>query len=139
MSVQTVKSQLLASLNAMQTLKAAYDWESSNPDGNYPFATLTLRDGDGEFRSTAHNLRRRGFTIRLYQERTKVGQGPESAEDIMMAVIDELEQHLDANTTLSGTCKYAYPVGWRAAYVDREHDMRLLEIDVDAMELVSSV
>lgn len=138
MSVNTVRQQLLASLQAMQTLKAAYDWESSNPDGKYPFATLTLRDGSGEFRSTAHNLRKRGFTIRVYQERTSAGQGPQQAEQIAMAVIDELETHLDMNTTLSGTCKYARPVSWRAQYVDREADMRVLEVNVDAYEIVAS-
>ena len=138
MSVITVKDQLLTALNAMQTLKAAYGWDTSNPNGNYPFATLTIRDGDGEFRSTAHNLRRRGFRIKIYQERSKAGQGPQNAETIAEGVINELETHLDMNTTLSGTCKYAKPTGWRAMYVDRELDTRVLEVDVDAYEIVAS-
>lgn len=138
MSLITVKDQLLTALNAMQTLKAAYGWDTSNPNGNYPFATLTIRDGDGEFRSTAHNLRRRGFRIKIYQERSKAGQGPQNAETIAESVINELETHLDMNTTLSGTCKYAKPTGWRAMYVDRELDTRVLEVDVDAYEIVAS-
>lgn len=138
MSVITVKSKLLEALNAMQTLKAAYDWETSNSNGYYPYATLTLRNGVGEFRSTAHNMRTRGFTIRVYQEQSKEGQGPEMAEEIAMNVINELEQHLDMNTTLSGACKYAMPIGWRAEYVDRELDTRVLEIEVDAVEIVAS-
>ncbi|MHA1842390.1 MAG: hypothetical protein ACTSYW_10490 [Candidatus Heimdallarchaeota archaeon] len=138
MSVSIIRSKLLEKLNDMQSLKGAWDWETSNPEGKYPFATLTLRDGSGSFESTAHNLRRRGFKIRIYQERSKTGQGPENAEDISASVIDELEEALDMDTTLSGACKYVIPVGWRAGYVDRELDTRILEIDVDAFELVSS-
>lgn len=138
MSVITVKQKLLEGLQAMESLKAAYGWETSNPAGNYPFATLTIRQGEGEFRSTAHNLRTRGFTIRVYQEQSKEGQGPQQAETIATNVIDELERHLDMNTTLSGACKYATPISWRALYVDRETDTRVLEIEVDALEIVAS-
>lgn len=138
MSVAAIRAKLLTKLDEMQTLKGAWDWETSNPHGKYPYATLTLRDGTGTFRSTAHNLRRRGFKIRLYQERAKTGQGPESAEDISTNVIDELEKALDMDTTLSGTCKFITPVGWRAGYVDRETTTRILEIDINAIELVSS-
>jgi len=138
MSATIIRTKLLIKLGEMQSLKAAYDWETSNPSGNYPFAALTLRDGEGSFESTAHNLRRRGFRIRIYQERAKIGQGPETAEDISANVIDELEKALDMDTTLSGTCKYVIPTGWTAGYVDRELDTRILEINVDAFELVSS-
>lgn len=133
-----VRSALLTKLNSMTTLKAVFDYETSNADGKYPFATLTLRDGEGEFRSTAHNLRRRGFYIRIYQERSKVGQGPDNAEEIAVAFIDELEQTLDADTTLNGVCKYVIPARWDASYVDRELDTRLLEVEIDAFDIVTS-
>lgn len=135
MAVSTVKTKLLEKLNDMQTLKAAFDWETSNPNGQYPYATITLRDGQGEFASTAHNLRRRGFRIKVYQELSKIGQGPQMAESIQTNVIDELELALDMDTTLSGTVKYVNPPRWRAIYVDRELDTRVLEMDVDAYEL----
>ena len=138
MSIVTLRASLLAKLNAMQGLKAAYSWETSNPDGNYPFATLTLREGIGEFLSSSHNQRTRGFTIRVYQERSKVGQGPEQAERITAELIDEFEAAFDMDTTLSGVCKYVDPVNWRATYVDRELDTRILEYDVNAIEVVNS-
>ena len=138
MSVSTLRQRLLTKLNAMQTLKGVWDWETSNVEGKYPFATLTLRDGEGSFESTFHNLRRRGFRIRIYQERAKLGQGPENAEDISTSVIDELETALDMDTTLSGTCKYVKPAGWVAGYQDRELDVRILEINIDAYELSES-
>lgn len=133
-----VRAALLAKLNSMTTLKAVYDYEASNSGGNYPFATLTLREGDGEFRSTGHNLRRRGFNVRIYQERAKVGQGPDNAEEISVAVIDELEQILDADTTLGGVCKYVIPARWDASYVDRELDTRILQVELDAYDIVIS-
>ena len=139
MSVVAIKNQLLTSLNALQTLKAAYPYETANPNGNYPFATLTLDRGEGRFRSTAHNERTRTFNIRIFQEQMKTGQGTANAESIAVSIIDELEQHLDMNTTLSGTCKYAQPISWKAKYEDREHDTRVLDITVEAYEIVNSL
>lgn len=135
MSVVTVKEKLLTKLNEMQTLKGAFPWETSNPNGKYPYASITIRDGDGEYGSSVHNLRRRGFRIRVYQELTKIGQGPQMAEAIATNVIDELESAIDMDTTLSGVVKYVLPPSWRAMYVDRELDTRVLEMDVDAYEL----
>lgn len=133
--ITTVQAKLLQKLNDMQSLKAAYPWETSNPNGNFPYATLTLREGSGKFASTFHNIRRRGFRIRIYQELSKIGQGPQMAEAIQTSVIDELEAALDMDTTLSGTVKYVEPPNWRATYVDRELDTRVLEMDVDAYEI----
>ena len=138
MSVTTLRQRLLTKLNAMQTLKGVWDWETSNPDAKHPYATVTLREGDANFRSTAHNLRRQGFTIRLRQEQTKTGQGPEAAEDILTAVLDEFEKAVDMDTTLSGACKYAQPAGWRADWETKDMITRILEIYIDAFELVSS-
>lgn len=139
MSVVNIKNQLLASLNAMGTLKAAFAYETGNPQGKYPFATLTIREGDGEYADVSRNLRRHRFTIRVYQEQSKEGQGVQQAEVIAVNVLDELYAHLDLITTLSGTCKYSRPARWEASYVDREMDTRILEIQVDAFELSPSM
>ena len=138
-NVTGIKASLLAKLNAMQSLKAAYGWETSNPSGNYPFATLTLRAGEGEFRSTFHNLRRERFRVRIYQEQNRPqGQGPAAAETISTNVLDEFLTAVDMDTTLSGTCKYVKPVRWDASYQDRDVDTRILEIDIDAFEITSA-
>lgn len=138
MSLLAIKNNLKTALEAMQTLKAVYDYEAPNSSGSYPYATLTIMEGDAEYRSTAHNLRRRRLRIRVYQEMTKIGQGSQSAESIALSVVDELEAHLDLNTTLSGACKYAVPVAWEAQYIDREVDTRVLQMDVDAMDLTTA-
>ena len=138
MSIQNIRTKLLQKLSQMGTIKACYDWETSNSSGNYPFATLTLDKGTSEFRSNYHNLRNHSFRVRIYQERSKIGQGPETAEDIVSNIIDEVYTAFDMDTTLSGTCKYVMPVGYDATYSDRELDTRLLEINIDAIELSSS-
>lgn len=138
MSVENTRAKILEKLNDMQKLKAAYNWETSNVSGNYPYATLTLREGHGEYGSSSHNLRMRGFRVRIYQERSKTGQGPQTAEEIATKVLDEIETAFDMDTTLSGAVKYTLPASWVAEYVDRELDTRVLTINLDAYELVSS-
>jgi len=138
MSISTVKTALLGKLNAMGSLKVTYGRETGNPSGNYPYATLTLRDGDGEFATTKHNYQRYGFWIRVYQEQSKQGQGVQGAEDISVIVMDELRIALNMDTTLSGNCKYVRPISFDASYVNRDLDMRVLEIKVDAHDVVSA-
>lgn len=136
--VSTIKTGIITALNAMSSLKVVYAFESGNPSGQYPMATVTIREGSGEFRSTAHNLRKHGFWVRVYQEQSKVGQGISAAETITVSVLDELFAHFDRVTTLSGLCKYVTPVSYNARYVDREHDVRILEVQLDAWEIVAS-
>jgi|SRR3989304_581760 len=138
MSISLIKSQILTSLNAMGSLKSASGFDTGNPSGNYPFATLTIQEGDGEFADTARNLRRHNFLIRVYQEQSKEGQGVAQAETIAINVLDELYAHLDLITTLSGTCKYAQPVRYRTMYENRELDVRVLEVQLDAFEIGAS-
>lgn len=138
MSVVNIKNGIITALNAMGSLKVVYAFESGNPSGQYPMATVTVREGTGEFRTTAHNLRKHGFWIRVYQEQAKIGQGISAAETITVSVLDEMFAHFDRVTTLSGLCKYVTPVSWNARMIDREHDVRLLEIQLDAWEIVTS-
>ena len=138
MSLVNIKNAIKAKLQDMQTLKAVFEYESANPNGKYPFAVLTLRDGDGVMRTTHHNQRRQGFWIRVFQEQSKVGQGASQAESISVAVMDELQTAFDMDTTLSGICKYIDPLQFNADYVDRELDTRVLEVQLDAFEIVNS-
>lgn len=138
MSISTTKQSVINKLNDMQSLKVVYGYSSANPDGKYPMATVTLGSGTGEFRSTAHNLRERIFTVKVYQEKMSTGQGDEQAETIVTNVIDEMETAFDMDTTLSGACKFVRAIDWVADYEDREHDTRVLTINITAVDLVSA-
>lgn len=120
----------------MQSLKGVSVYETSNPDGKFPLATLTINEGEGDFASTAHNFRRRGYALRIFQEATV--QGPKNAESIAVKVIDEIEEALDMDTTLSGTCKYVRPAGWRSFYQKGDVSTRVLEVLIDAFEVVDA-
>ena len=139
MSVLTIKTAIKNKLDDMGTLKAVFEYETGNPDGKYPFATVTLRNGDGIFRTTRHNQRRYGYWIRVYQEQSKQGQGISVAEDIAANVINELLTAFDMDTTLSGVCKFVDVVSYAADYSNRELDVRILEIEVDAHDIVASL
>ncbi len=128
----------MASLNAMGTLKAAFPYETSDSGGKYPFACLTLKGGNGVFADTARNLRKHSFWIRVYQEQSKEGQGVQQAETIAISVLDELLAHLDLNMTLSGNCKYTKPASYNAMYTRRELTVRILELQLDAFEIVTA-
>ncbi len=139
MSISSIRSKLLGKLQIMQTLKAAFDYETSNSNGQFPYGTVSLRGGTGEFRSTAHNQRVQSFWIRIYQERDRLGQGPSSAESIVTNSLDEILTAFDMDTTLSGICKFVQPVRWDTTYITQANVVRLLEVQVEATELVSSV
>lgn len=137
MSIVNTKAVILRKLQDMGSLKYVYDYEKGQPEG-YPFATLTLREGEGQFADTQKHLRRRSFNVRVYQERTEAGQGASNAERLAAQCIDELETAFDMDITLSGNVKWARPVRWTAGYVEREVNTRVLDVIVDTMELTTT-
>ncbi len=138
MSLISVRTAIVNKLNDMQHLKGVYDYPVANVDGNYPYATVTLRRSDAEIRSTKHNLRTRSFWIRVYQEMIKTGQGPEQAERIMTKVVSEIEDSFARDTTLSGEVSWTEPLSWSASYRNREHDIRVVEIQLNTKELAET-
>lgn len=136
--IHDIKTNIIAKLNAMQSLNAVYGYPASNIDGTYPFATVTLRSSDAVIRATSYNLRTRSFWIRVYQEMSKIGQGSEEAETIATDISDEIEQAFDMDTTLSGVVHYCEPISINYSYRNRDLDTRILEIQLDTKEVVSA-
>lgn len=136
MSIIAINNAILQKLNEMQTLKTVYNYESPNPTGEYPYATLVIGEAKGQFATTAHNLRERYFTIRIRQEIMAEGQGDENSEQILIEVMDEMETAFDRDTTLSGICKFVRPATWTASYENNVHHMRLITINLEATEVL---
>lgn len=136
--VKSFRTKIEEKLNDMQTLKTVYDFDSANPNGQYPLATMAVESGEAEFLSTQHFLRSHRFKIRVFQERTNVGQGVETAENISMDVLEEMLNAFDMDTTLSGVAKYVRPIEYNTDYEDREHATRVLEVVLEAVEVVQS-
>lgn len=138
MSLVNISAKILQKLNDTQSIKVAYEYESANPDGKYPLATVTPASFEGEFASSAHNRRAYLFNVRIYQERTENAFGAAKAERVMREVVDEVITAFDSDTTLSGTTIYCRPVAGNFDYIEREHDARSAEITLEAVDVVSS-
>lgn len=139
-TIVSITSKILQKVGQLQSIKNAYDYEKGiTPTTGFPIATVTFKSGEGEFLTTAHNLRKHQFYIRVYQERTDTGAGTNKAERVSREVLDEMLTAFDYDTTLSGIVKYVHPVTWDGAYLDRETDTRVLELVLEAVEIVTSI
>ena len=140
-TVVDIKAALINKLSGVGSLNGVYPYQIAQvTGGNYPFATITLKDGDGVFADTIRNKRKFRFQIDCFQERTVAGQGEQKAEVIVEAMLDEILTAFDNDTTLSGLVKWVTPVSFNANYVDREvGDTRFCQVIVEAYALVSSI
>ncbi len=102
----------------------------------YPAGALTILEGEGEFASTHHNVRRRRFSFKVYIDATSWDL--KQAEEISISALDEIEEALDRDTTLSGAVKYVAPVAWDARSEVREFDVRVLDLTIEAVELTQT-
>lgn len=142
MSVTTVRTAIKNKLDDLGTLQGTFDYETGQPTG-YPFATVTPDSGITEFgdsagSGSARNIQTTDFKVRIYQEREKGLFGPEKAERVSVEVLDELLTAFQMDTTLSGTVKWQRPTNWNAGYDIRENVVRLLEVTIQAVEVVDS-
>jgi hypothetical protein len=137
----TIRSAIVNKLNGVSRLNGVYSAEIDIPtDGKYPFATVIFSGDKGEFGDTIRNKRTYTFYINLYQERTSTGFGNLKAEDVMLAMCDEIETAFDMDTTLSGTVKWVRPVSMDPDYIDREiGDTRMTRLIAECVTIVPSI
>lgn len=131
-----IQNKLLGS----QYLNGVYLTEIPTPaNGQYPFATVTLKKSEAKFGDTIRNDRTFSFKVAVYQERTKAGQGPVQSEAIEILLADEVITAFDADTTLSGLVSMVKPISFDANYVNREiGDTRILDFEITGRALVPS-
>lgn len=133
-----IATAIINKISGSSYLNGVYLGEVATPtNGQYPFATVSLRHGEGKFGDTIRNDRLFTFKCNVYQERTKPGQGPIASESIVLGLVDELITAFDADTTLSGLVSMVKPVSFDATYVTREiGDTRILEFTIEGRALV---
>lgn len=137
MNLTDISTKIAQKLQDCQTIKAVYEFETGNAGGNYPMATITPQSFTGEFASTAHNRRSFLFSVKIYQERD-AGFGVEKAERVMREAVDEIITAFDMDTTLSGTVTYCRPIDADFSHEDRELDVRLADITLEAVVVSSA-
>lgn len=140
-NISNIRTALVTKLSGIGSLHAVYDNEQAVPeDGKYPFATIIYDGTDAKFGDTIRNIRTERFIVNVYQERTQLGFGNEKAEDVIIAICDEIQTAFDADTTLSGMVKWIKPLKSNTNYVDREiGDTRVAQYTVEAVTVVPSI
>lgn len=133
MSIAAVKERLLTKLQGLSTVADVRGYNASVWD-NYPGGSLTVASGKAFFASTHHNKRVRQFSFKVFVDRTVWDE--KQAEDISVSVLDEVETALDRDTTLSGLVAYCAPVSWSTSFAVREFDVKILDLAIEAIEIV---
>lgn len=142
MSAQPVWNAIKNKVSGAGTLHGSYNYEMGQPDG-YPYATVTLVDGNTAFGDSAasqsgRNIEKHNFVVRVYQEREPALFGAEKAERIAMEILDELLTAFNQDTTLSGVVKYSLPTEWQLSYDVNDKVVRTLELTIETMVVVNS-
>lgn len=139
--VVNISALIVTKLQGISGLNGVYNYEIDKPtNGKYPFATVAIRSGVGEFGDTIRNIRRHTFVINIYQERTQAAFGNEKAERLIREMIDEILTAFDNDTRLGGAVKMVTPLSYNADYVDREiGDTRIVQFEGECMTVVDSV
>lgn len=134
-----ISAKIVTELSDITGLHSVYAYEPAlSDDGKYPFATVTIDSVDGQFGDTQRNVRTYKFVVRVYQERTKVGNS--KAERLIREIADEILTLFDNNTTLDGMVKMVRPVTANFDYIDREiGDTRVAEYNFECVNVVPSI
>ena len=127
--VSTLSGAIVTKLQTVSELNGVYNYEVAQPtNGQYPFATVSIRNGTGVFGSNQRNIRKYTFTINVYQERTKAAMGSENAETVIRTLIDSILTAFDNDIRLGGACLWVEPLSYDANYIDREiGDTRIVQ------------
>lgn len=135
-----ISALIKAKLEGINGLHDVYEYEPDKPDnGKYPYATVHILRGEGEFGDTIRNIRRHTFQINLYQERTSAAFGNEKAERIVRELIDAILTAFDNDTQLGGAVKMVTPLSYDAEYDNTEvGDTRVVRFEGECMTVVDS-
>ena len=141
-NILVVRDAIKSKVDDLGKLDGTFDYETGKNEG-YPFATITPADGDSEFGDSrggfGRNIQKMRFVVRIYQERENHLFGAEKAENVSIAVLDELLTAFHADTTLSGTVLWQRPISWDAGYNVRDQIVRTLEVTIEAVKEVDSL
>lgn len=129
-----IKNSIVTKLQAMQSINTVYNYDTSNFNGNYPVAVVTVGDGEGEVRANVRTLTGYSYNIDIFQE---LGSNfsPQKTERVVAEVLDEVLTAFRMDNTLSGTVTYCDQVTWTTGFEDREHDTRVLRISLTCRKI----
>lgn len=135
----TIKAGIVAKVSADTDLSGTgqvFDYEPPIQGiGVDPFAVVLTMGNESEFETSAENMRRFQFTVRVFVERNTAGES--AAEALLTAIVDRLLQAFDEDPTLGvlGVLSTtAAPSEW--SYVLSEKEYRVADIRLSTMASV---
>lgn len=139
--INNISTAIVTKLNGISGLNGVYNYEVNAPtNGQYPFATVTMKSEDGQFGDTVRNIRTHTFIIRVFQERLEASTGNEKAERLIRSICDSILTAFDNDTTLGNVVKFVRPLKADFRYVSRESgDVRVAEFTAECVTVVPSI
>lgn len=128
-----ILNALFAKLSSIESIKEVYKFTAGNFT-NYPVALIVGSENVSERESTNHIKKTYTFKVRILQEVNEEARGKEDGEDIINQVFDDIDDAIDTDDTLGGSCD---DVNIRSvfAWEDRELLMRAVDIDITCVKL----
>lgn len=134
-SAKIIKNKIVTMLESLDSLKNVFGYATSNFNGNYPVANVTMLDGEGEIRANVRNLYTYRYRIDVFVQLGSVGFSPEDSESISIDLLDNILDLFNNAITLDGLVQYCMPISWSAEYMDRETDVRVLSVTLESKKL----
>lgn len=125
----SIKSAIIAKLEAITGIKKIYGYEKGDLDG-FPAATVVLVGIEAPILDNVSDSRRYDFRIRLYQEMEEDGVGAEEAESRVDALIDTLIGTFEDDYRLGGLA-YNTNLKVEMGYPDRGPSMRVFDMTLE--------
>lgn len=142
MSILSTRLAIKNKLLSMQSIHSVYDYERGEPTG-YPYVTISITNGSQEFGDSAgsesgRNIHNAEYVVKVYQEREENLFGTEKAERVSIEVLDELLTAFNNDTTLSGAVLWQLPKSWTATYEQKDKVVRVLEVTLEVVEVLTA-
>lgn len=134
-SAKIIKNKIVTMLESLDSIKNVFGYATSNFNGNYPVANVTMLDGEGEIRANVRNLYTYRYRIDVFVQLGAVGFTPEDSESISIDLLDDILDLFNTKITLDGLVEYCMPISWSAEYQDRETDTRVLSVTLESKKL----
>lgn len=134
-SATDIKNAIVGKFELMDSVKSVFSYATSDFNGNYPSVNIIITDGSGEISANVRNLMSYRYRADVFVQMGDVGFSPEEAEALTIGLLDEAVTAFNMDTTLSGLVNYCMPVSWNTSWEDRENDIRVLSIDIEARKL----
>jgi hypothetical protein len=137
-NISGIRGKIVERLQACDKIRQVLDYTPNSVE-NWPVAMVEIAEGEGDIGSNAHNIRRHTFVVRLFIARQETPDtGHEQAADSAVDVLDQVLTAFDGDMKLDGVAKFIRPIAYRSLAEVIIQDTVIIEIDIEATEIVNT-